>query len=211
MDYVLVRDVQGLSSRQYSTWHGSYHRTMTQVATPETVRADFDGVTVAGVHGRRCADAPRRRVLGRVRRSGLERRAGAASAGSNGQVVMITGSHHQQVYWYATGTNRLLGQLPGVYLIRRTALDSAPRRGPASADRSSLLRDRPLEQHLHRVPRDARQAGVRDAVWSRSRSTAQVVDTTVAEFGIACEACHGPSARTRRGEPQSAAPLRASS
>ncbi len=30
---------------------------------------------------------------------------------------MITGSHHQQIYWYATGRNRLLGQLPAAYLI----------------------------------------------------------------------------------------------
>ena len=32
---------------QYASWRASYHRTMTQVATPETVVADFDGVTVA--------------------------------------------------------------------------------------------------------------------------------------------------------------------
>ena len=25
------------------------------------------------------------------------------------EVVMITGSHHQQIYWYATGQQRLLG------------------------------------------------------------------------------------------------------
>ena len=36
---------------EYETWHGSYHRTMTQVATPDTVRADFDGVRVDAVHG----------------------------------------------------------------------------------------------------------------------------------------------------------------
>ena len=33
------------------------------------------------------------------------------------EVVMITGSHHQQIYWYSTGQQRLLGQLPGAYLI----------------------------------------------------------------------------------------------
>ena len=37
---------------QYASWHTSYHRTMTQVAGPETVVADFDSVTVAHVHGR---------------------------------------------------------------------------------------------------------------------------------------------------------------
>jgi hypothetical protein len=37
---------------EYATWHRSYHRTMTQVASPETVRADFGGVQVDAVHGR---------------------------------------------------------------------------------------------------------------------------------------------------------------
>src|SRR5688500_16271403 len=37
---------------QYASWRASYHRTMTQVATPETVVADFDRVTVAHAHGR---------------------------------------------------------------------------------------------------------------------------------------------------------------
>src|ERR1700674_4911809 len=36
---------------QYETWQRSYHRTMTQVATPETVVANFDGVQVGDVYG----------------------------------------------------------------------------------------------------------------------------------------------------------------
>ena len=32
---------------QYTSWHRSYHRTMTQLATPETVRGKFDNVTLA--------------------------------------------------------------------------------------------------------------------------------------------------------------------
>src|SRR5262245_24216928 len=37
---------------QYETWRASFHRTMTQIATPQAVRADFDGVSVADVQGR---------------------------------------------------------------------------------------------------------------------------------------------------------------
>src|SRR5918994_1402035 len=37
---------------QYASWRASYHRTMTQVATPESVLADFDGTTVTQAHGR---------------------------------------------------------------------------------------------------------------------------------------------------------------
>src|SRR5262245_47892178 len=37
---------------EYSTWHASYHRSMTQIATSETVKADFDGLRVDDVQGR---------------------------------------------------------------------------------------------------------------------------------------------------------------
>ena len=29
---------------------------------------------------------------------------------------MTTGSHNQQIYWYATGNSRVLGQLPAIWL-----------------------------------------------------------------------------------------------
>src|SRR6185369_3214458 len=31
---------------QYSSWHASYHRTMTQLASPEAVRGNFDNVSL---------------------------------------------------------------------------------------------------------------------------------------------------------------------
>ena len=33
------------------------------------------------------------------------------------QVVLTTGSHNQQIYWYATGHGRTLGQLPAIWLV----------------------------------------------------------------------------------------------
>jgi len=36
---------------QYASWHASFHRTMTQVAMPNTVATSFDGVTVDAVAG----------------------------------------------------------------------------------------------------------------------------------------------------------------
>jgi len=37
--YASSRACQACHPGQYAAWHASYHRTMTQVATPETVRA----------------------------------------------------------------------------------------------------------------------------------------------------------------------------
>ena len=49
--YVSSDTCRACHPAEYESWHGSYHRTMTQVATPDTVRADFDGVQVDAVHG----------------------------------------------------------------------------------------------------------------------------------------------------------------
>src|SRR5262245_42782924 len=46
---VSSRTCRACHPTQYASWHGSYHRTMTQLATPDAVRASFDGVRVDGV------------------------------------------------------------------------------------------------------------------------------------------------------------------
>ena len=43
--YVSSETCRACHPSQYASWHGSYHRTMTQIATPETIAASFDGVT----------------------------------------------------------------------------------------------------------------------------------------------------------------------
>ena len=101
--YVSSTTCQACHPAQYDSWSGSFHRTMTQVANPETVQADFDEVTVSEVEG----------VPMRLERRGDEFWAEFDDPGWEGpastrpritrQVVMITGSHHQNIYWYATG------------------------------------------------------------------------------------------------------------
>ncbi|HIE93578.1 MAG TPA: hypothetical protein EYQ83_12185, partial [Acidobacteria bacterium] len=44
--YVSSDTCQACHPAEYESWYGSFHRTMTQVATPDTVRADFDNVQV---------------------------------------------------------------------------------------------------------------------------------------------------------------------
>ena len=115
--YVSSRTCQACHPAEYETWYGSFHRTMTQIATPETVRADFDEVLVENVHGEPM----------QLERNGNEFWAEFDDPGWKGsevdrprirrQVVLITGSHHQNIYWYATGQDRSLNVLPGVYLI----------------------------------------------------------------------------------------------
>ena len=121
---------------------------------------------------------------------------------------MITGSHHQQITGTPPDDMRLLGQLPGAYLIaekrwipRRAAVLHPP-------TRTAVLGNRPLEQHVYRVPRHhGRPSSTHRS--DRSRSTRRSSTRRRSEFGIACEACHGPSGSTCGGQPQSAAALSA--
>src|SRR5262245_12526530 len=47
--YVSSQTCRACHPSQYASWHASYHRTMTQVATPATVLTRFDGVTVDAI------------------------------------------------------------------------------------------------------------------------------------------------------------------
>lgn len=190
--YVSSTTCQACHPAQYDTWAGSFHRTMTQVATPDTVRADFDSVTVSAVEGNPMH---------------LERRddefwAEFDDPGWEGppedrprisrQIVMITGSHHQNIYWYATGHDRALNILPGVFLLdderwvpRSTVVLSPPNQSVAT-----------LDGHWNAICIDCHTTHGKTQFDTPFRSepiNSQVVETTVAEFGIACESCHGPA------------------
>jgi len=102
---------------QFASWRASYHRTMTQIATPDSVVANFDDVLVTQVPSRPMRLEQRGRELWAELDDPDWDGAGAAPPRITRQVVMTTGSHHQQIYWYATGHGRLLGQLPAIRLI----------------------------------------------------------------------------------------------
>ena len=192
--YVSSRTCRACHPAQYDSWHGSFHRTMTQVATPESVRADFDDVVVEAVEGRPM----------RLERRGDDFWAEFDDPGWEGpggarerpritrQVVMITGSHHQNIYWYATEHDRALNVLPGVYLLdaerwapRSAVVLSPPGQGVAT-----------LNGHWNAICIACHTTNGKTQFDTPYRSEPiedQAVDTTVAEFGIACESCHGPS------------------
>jgi hypothetical protein len=169
---------------QHASWHSSYHRTMTQVASPESVMGDFADVDlhVDGEVVRLMRDGddylvelrevdPRTGLMDRNR---VRRR-----------IVLVTGSHHMQVYWYATTEKRTLAQLPFAFLIpeRRwvpvTATFLAPPGRRAAQIGKGSWNFSCLRCHTTRGQ-------------SRMDVTVQF-DSHVAEFGIACEACHGPA------------------
>jgi cytochrome c552/cytochrome c554/c'-like protein len=190
--YVSSATCKACHPSQYATWHGSYHRTMTQLATPSTVRANFDDVRVR---------------YGQDKSVFLERRGNELWAELddpdwNGkrdgparikrQIVMVTGSHQQQVYWYRTDHSRLVGQLPVMYLVTE----------PRWVSRQAAFMEPPGDRALSETGRwnavciDCHAtAGKRqfNAPFGSQPLETLAADTSVGEFGIACEACHGPS------------------
>lgn len=175
--YVSSNECRSCHPREYASWSSSYHRSMTQLATPETVVGNFDGVTLGS--------APVY-ALGRSARSFyVDIAATPGAAPERKPITLVTGSHHMQIYWYETGHDRSLGQLPWVYL---------------KDDRRWVPRNA-----IFIEPPDALKPAA-EGRWNASCIACHTTlgqpridasgkfDTQVAEFGIACEACHGPGA-----------------
>jgi hypothetical protein len=176
--YVSSNACRSCHAREYESWAGSYHRTMTQVATPTSVLGDFRKQQVS--------DQP----VYTVERNGDRFLFGMADDASQPltqyPVTLVTGSHHMQIYWYEMGESRKLGQLPYVYMLddkrwvpRATVFlePPAPKRKP---DESGRWSQACISCH---TTQGQPRIGAGDT---------HAFDSQVAEFGIACEACHGP-------------------
>lgn len=190
--------------QQYASWYATYHRTMTQIATSDTVVGRFDNVTLAAKgHPYRLyrqgeefwvelddPDWRPEKTLAELRQ--LPRRFRLFDGVSQQpprvqrRVVMVTGSHHQQRYWLASSKGRRLDLLPFAYLI------AEQRWVPGAA----IFLTYPHVEH-----------GLHEGAWNtnclachsvggqpRPAGSAEQPETQVGELGIACEACHGPGA-----------------
>ena len=165
---------------QYAMWYASYHRSMTQLVAPNTVVGGFDrDVELYGItfHLERRGDeywidmpAPaslqfepsETKTTRRVQR----------------RLIMSTGSHHLQEYWYASGPGRPPNFSPIAYDIAEDKWIPSP--------------------DVFLVPQRSRPVR---ANWNVRCFTCHATHTqahsrsgknrTITEFGIACEECHG--------------------
>ena len=186
--YVSSNTCRTCHQHNYDTWYDSYHRTMTQVATTESVFGKFDNIElelagrtylleqINGKYWVEMDDPERPRnndTVDRIKR----------------QIVMTTGSHHMQAYWLETRDGRKLMQFPFVFLKEEQ------RWIPSDA---SFLQP-PRTSQLP-VPGLWNMNCVRCHVTDgRPRyRPPDILDTQLSEFGIACEACHGPGERHAR-------------
>ncbi len=178
---------------EYSSWHASYHRRMTQPATLENVaaealrrgarlRTDAGGrsVELSALDGRLWASLPDPSSTSAVPAGSYESVFRSAPQRSV-PVRLLTGSHHHQAFWVEGARGGELRALPAVFLIAEQRL--IPRRdaflNPPDAPEQAVRWNSNCVQ-CHAVG----GAPAHDEVEDVFRSSA-------VELGIACEACHG--------------------
>ena len=160
----------------YASWHASFHRTMTQVAAAPVLPAGLDGLEMS-----------REGWDYRVERAGenyqVRRRAAGSAAGYGvpQQIVLITGSHHLQIFWLETGAARTLVQFPFAYIVAEKMWAPVIQTFLAPPEFKSLYEVGEWNGaciSCHTTEARARFVG------------GDRFDSQVAEFGISCEACH---------------------
>ena len=115
--FVSSRACERCHPSEHASWDASYHQSMTQVATRENVRGDFDEVELR--QGAWAFRLQRRSDGYWIDMPEIDwRRQGPAGPRVQRKVVMTTGSHHMQAYWYGSGNSRVVGLLPFVYDLR---------------------------------------------------------------------------------------------
>ena len=168
---------------QHASWHASYHRTMTQLATPDAVVAPFEGALQ--LEGSTYQLERRGDEFWVVidRPPGLD----GVRPRSERPVVLTTGSHHFQTYWVPSDRARELRLLELAYYIteRRWIPMSALPLAPVGNIQTTFEGEARWNKTCNRC----HTTGARPDILGPDG-----MDTTVAEFGIACEACHGPGA-----------------
>ena len=158
---------------------------MTQVATPDSVMGNFKDQAVT-FNGRTYQMTEQGDLCWvEVPASIIQPDGQSVSPDKRTQlpIVMSTGSHHMQVYWFPMGKGRMLGQFPLVYLKEEDRW--VPRKScflEPPTDQTDLEVGRWNNTCLQCHTTNPKQLLSRDFVF----------DTKVSEFGISCEACHGP-------------------
>ncbi|MCC5021627.1 MAG: hypothetical protein J6386_01905 [Candidatus Synoicihabitans palmerolidicus] len=165
---------------EHGSWTASFHRTMTQAATPETVIPDIDGLDLSLGDAKYTVSQKDGRFHVTTR---FENGAEGGKSNETREIVLLTGSHHQQNFWLETGEGRTLEPFPFGWLIEDQ-------------------RWAPLTDTFMCPPEG--QIGRAEASWNTAcinchttqgrmgyAGEGMIFDSKVTEFGIACESCHG--------------------
>ena len=189
---------------EHKSWHSSYHRTMTQIASPETIKADFDGqeMKLGNTTYKIYRKGDEYWVRGHdpeweARQLPTEIRNHPNPQMADKRIVMVTGSHKMHMFWMSWKhsdeqanqdelENNSLWLFPWVYMIEQEkwipyedSFIADPQFGrPATVWNQSCIACHAVAGQPHHEPKDDRFA--------------IEFHSNIADFGISCEACHGP-------------------
>ena len=176
-DYVTADTCRSCHPGNHASWHASHHRTMTQVAKPENLATDINGLEVNydGLDYR----VERQGQAYFVRTKPTQ--APAQSFGAPQEIVLLTGSHNLQIMWLETGAGRTLAQFPYGYLVAEKKW--------VPMEMTFLVPPGPKQVY----DRGDWNNGCLNCHTTHGRARPEGngrFDSRVADFGIACEACH---------------------
>lgn len=195
--YVSSASCKACHPDQYASWHGSFHRTMTQFPSTRSVRGNFENVTLeyAGekYHLERRGEEfwvdmvdPDWKYVQTLKRTAGQDAADPTSSTApraKKRISMLTGSHQMQAYWVASEHGNMQFSLPFTYVFHDQRW--APRNDVFLLDPSI-----PWVQQVWNVNCINCHA---TASQPRQDPRTKVISSRVAELGIACESCHGPA------------------
>lgn len=178
--------------QQHATWHDSYHRTMTQLVDTGTIKAPFDGRKLKiGLTSYKVfkkdeqfwVQTPDPDWEFSRLNDLVDVRLVSNPPMTEQQILMTTGSHKMQMFWMASPTRpNEMRLFPWVYQIDQKEwipyedsfiVHPTMGRPPAHWNSECIA--------CHSVAGKPQQS-----------ETSYQYKTKVAEFGISCEACHGP-------------------
>lgn len=179
--YVSSQACQSCHPDQHATWDDSYHSSMTTQPSEETVLAPFRGEVLS--YGYDYTPHRRGDEFWISTNNPDWAEPGEALPVAR-RVGLVTGSHHQQLFWFERPGTRAVGRFHFFYrlaeqrwipfnsavLIETTPLNDVGESWTTTCARCHSTHEKPRFE---------------------SRASSKM-DTRVAEFGIACEACHGP-------------------
>jgi predicted CXXCH cytochrome family protein len=193
---------------QHQSWHRTFHRTMTQQATPEAVRGNFTNVTLTlenevyqltrrGDEFRVEMTDPDWKYVRLLQDDSFRPGQGPEPHPPRVEkrITMTTGSHHMQAYWVAGDFGNQQFSFPFTYLFEEARW----------VPRNDVFMLPPEAPSLQQVWNSDCLGCHATAGQPQQDPRTYVMNTRVAEYGIGCEACHGPGQEHVRAN---SAPLR---
>ena len=179
--YISSENCRDCHTHHYDTWFSSHHRTMTQVPTKDSVIADFDNKVVSRAgYDFRFFKEDGEFFMEFTRSNNVS--GGTSMDSRKFKIVLSTGAHHQQAFWCETENGRTLAKLPFIWInaeqrwVPYGSIFFIPKSGLSM--HAGMWNSNCIKCHV---------VGGRPKLDSETK-----YDTDVAEFGISCEACHGP-------------------